>query len=293
MLFQTSNEKFTRKIRLGNIVTRAFVALTIFLIPNLSYAGAWTQDYGKGLFIQNISYYSTNKYFDNSGNKQSLNNYSKYEFNPYVEYGLRDWLTVGANIFAERSSQDNSISGNNQTNWGIADSEFFIRSRLWQKDAKKYGLVFSVEPMVKLPSLDKKSGQPQIGNKNSDAGLTFSGGYSFKAWELDHFINIDAGYRHRFGTPNDQIKFAATAGLSITKNTKILAQIFSTSRIENTSQPLFTQSSSDDYDLTKLQISAIYKIDDRISFQVGAFSNVAGRNIGSGDGGLLAISKEF
>lgn len=147
--------------------------------------------------------------------------------------------------------------------------------------------------MVKLPSLDKKSDQPQIGNKNYDAGLTFSGGYSFKAWNLDHFINIDAGYRHRFGTPNDQLKFSATAGLSVRKDTKILTQIFSTTSIENPSNPAFTQSSGDDYDLTKLQISAMYEMENKLSVQVGAFSNLAGRNIGSGNGGLLAISKGF
>jgi protein XagA len=147
--------------------------------------------------------------------------------------------------------------------------------------------------MVKLPSLDKHSEQPQIGNRNFDAGITFSGGYSFKAFNLDHFVNLDAGYNHRFATPHDQLKFTATAGFSISKKTKILTQFFSTLRLINPNQPAFTQSSADDYDLSRLQISGLYKIDDTISLQVGGFSNIAGQNIGSGAGSLISVSKDF
>lgn len=254
-----------------------------FLFPDFSYAGAWTRESGRGLFVQNFSYYSTNKYFYNSGKKQQINSYRKYELNPYLEYGVRNWLTVGVNLFAERASQ------NRETNWGIGDSEFFARARLW----KQSNFVFSAEPMIKLPSLSEKTDTPKIGNNNLDTGLTLSAGYSFKYLELDHFINIDGGYRHRLGKPNDQLKFSATAGMSVTKKSKILAQIFQTEQVNNKNNVTFTQSSSDDYDLTKLQISGIYEIYDRISLQLGVFTNAAGRNTGSGDGGLIAISKEF
>ncbi len=289
MLYQTSNIKFTNIVPTGNLIARVFASLTFCIIPSFSYAGGWVQDAGKGLFVQNISYYSTNKYFDNSGNKQRINRYHKYELNPYIEYGLSSDWTIGANIFLQRTSQRNSVTTKNQTNWGIGDSEFFARRKLWQKD----GFAFSVEPMVKLPSLEKKSEQPQIGSRYFDSGLTFSGGYSFKAWQLDHFINLDAGYRHRFGTPHDQLKFTATAGLSVTKQASIITQVFTTSRINEASQPSFTQSSADDYDLTKLQISAMYKMDDKLSFQAGAFTHIDGRNVGSGSGATLSANKAF
>ena len=276
-------------MRFGKLTAKTIIILLFCLISGIAYAGAWTQNSGKGLLISNFSYYSTNKYFDNSGKKQSLADYQKYEMNPYIEYGLRDDITIGANLFFQRASQYDSNTGIDNSNLGVGDSELFTRFRLWQGDGK----VFSVEPMVKLPSLESESAQPQIGNKNFDTGLTFSSGYGFKAWELDHFINLDAGYRHRFSTPNDQLKFAATAGVSITKKTMVLTQVFTTTRLASHNNPAFTQSSGDDYDLTKLQISAIYKLDDKVSMQIGAFSNVAGRNIGSGDGLTFSINKIF
>lgn len=260
-----------------------FLTLALCFLPNFSYAGAWTQAAGKGLFIQNFSYYSTNKYFDNSGNKQSMSRYRKYELNPYIEYGLNDWLTVGANVLAPMATQ----SG--QTNFGISDSEVFVRARIWRQN----NWVVSAEPMVKLPSLWDETDLPKIDNNNFDAGLTLSAGYSFGYWGLDHFINIDGGYRHRFGAPHDQMRFSATAGISVTPKAKILTQVFNTSRIAGSNSAIFTQSSSDDYDLTKLQISGIYKIYDNISLQVGAFTNIEGRNTGSGNGGMFAVSKEF
>lgn len=260
-----------------------FVFSLCLLLPDFSYAGAWTQSKDKGLFIQNISYYSTDKYLDNAGNKQPINSYSKYELNPYLEYGVRDWLTVGANLFVQRATQ------NEETNWGISDSEFFARVRIWQQN----NWVFSAEPMIKLPSLWDETDIPKIGNDNFDAGLTLSAGYSFQYLNLDHFINIDSGYRHRLGAPHDQLKFSATAGISVTKKAKILTQVFHTEQVASNNPAIFTQSSSDDYDLTKLQISGMYQIYDTVSLQVGAFTNVAGHNIGSGDGSLIAISKEF
>ncbi len=157
-----------------------FAALLTIFIPSYAYAGAWTQNNGKGLIISNISYYSSSKYFDNSGKKRRTSNYSKYEINPYIEYGVRDWLTVGANLFAQRASQYNSGLGRQQVNWGIGDSELFFRTRLWHDN----GFVISAEPMLKLPSMERQASQPQIGNNNYDSGVTLSAGYSFKKFSL-------------------------------------------------------------------------------------------------------------
>jgi hypothetical protein len=273
---------------LGKFPAKAALTPFLCLIASAVYAGAWTRQAGSGLYIQNASYYFTNKFFDNSGNKKTFSGYGKYELNPYLEYGLSDRLTIGSNIFLQRVSQTtNNI--NNQTNWGIGDSEFFSRLRLWQKN----GFIVSAEPMVKLPSLVREAAMPQIGNRNFDAAITLSGGYGYKAWQLNHFVNIDIGYNHRFGSPHDQVKFSGTAGFSVSENWMVIAQVFNTSRFGTNIAPTFTESSADDYNLTKLQISAIYKIDSKLSLQTGIFSNIAGRNSGAGNGVVLAVLKTF
>ncbi|MCE2926355.1 MAG: hypothetical protein LW823_01735 [Rickettsiales bacterium] len=257
--------------------------ITLLLIPSFAFAGAWTQPAGKGQVIVNTLYYSTDELFNNQGNKVKQARYSKYELNPYFEYGLTDAITAGANLSFQRASQSSA------TNWGVGDSEFFLRTRLFQSD----GLVFSLEPMLKLPSPESFNERPQLGGRSIDAGLGASLGYGFSAWGQNHFVNIDAGYRHRFNDPKDQIKLAGTLGVSVTDTLMILPQIFATYRVSDPSVVSFTQSSGDDYNLLKGQISVVYRYQDGVSFQLGAFSHLDGKNVGSGDGVLFSVWKSF
>ncbi|MEZ5690903.1 MAG: hypothetical protein R3D71_04470 [Rickettsiales bacterium] len=265
------------------------ITIVLCSFSTIVYAGAWTRRSGEILLVSNFSYYFTDRRFDNSGNIQPLADYRKYEFNPYIEYGLYDDVTIGANLFLQRVSQENSVSGNWNSNWGIGDSEFFIRKKIWEKD----GLLFSVEPMIKIHSPENRANQPIIGSRDFDTGITLSGGYSFGYAGLNHFVNIDANYRHRLGEANDQINLYSTLGLSINKKTMILTQMFNSFRLSDNKNSQFTNSSGDDYDLTKLQISAMYEVKDNMSLQLGAFSHVSGRNTGGGDGVIFAVHKVF
>jgi len=273
----------------GNLIKLA-IAIFIYFFSEKSFAGGWTQKAGQGLYIQNFSFYYTKNYFDNLGKKKSLNGYyNQFELNPYLEYGATDWLTIGANVFLQRASQNNTSLGSPQTNYGVGDSEFFSRFRIWKNDQ----FSFALEPMVKLPSLTNKNSQPQIGSKNYDTGITFSGGYSFKAYGRNHFADLDIGYRKRFGTPNDQLKLAGTIGFSLSKKWVVMPQIFITSRLKSNVPSAFTQASGNDYNLTKIQLSAVYKITDKQAVQAGLFSNVAGRNISDGSGIILSFQSNF
>jgi protein XagA len=254
-----------------------------------AYAGAWTQPKGQGQVIVSGLYYSTDALYNNQGNKQSQANYRKYEMNPYLEYGWLENVTVGANLMLQRAHQDGTMGSAAQTNWGIGDSEFFIRSKLWEKD----GLVFSAEPMIKLPSPEPGDELPQLGGRHPDAGLGFSAGYGFSTNGRNHFANLDAQYRYRFGRPENQIKLAATLGVSLTEKWMILPQAFITRRAATPDTTTFTQSSGDDYNLTKLQLSAVYKLTDDIMLQGGGFIHAGGRNVGAGNGVLFSVWKKF
>jgi len=275
--------------RNGNLI-KLLVAIFICFFAEKSFAGGWTQKAGQGLYIQNFSFYYTKNYFDDSSKKKPLNGYySQVELNPYLEYGVNNWLTVGTNLFLQRVTQDNHSLSSAQTNYGVGDSEFFSRFRIWKNEQ----FSFALEPMVKLPSFVNKNSSPKIGSETYDTGLTLSGGYSFKAYGQNHFADLDLGYRHRFGAPNDQLKLSGTLGISLTKKWVVMSQIFLTARTKSTTSPAFTQASGDDYNLTKLQLSAVYKISDKLALQAGAFSNVAGRNVGDGDGVIFSIQKNF
>ena len=266
----------------------AIICITAFnALPFHAFAGAWTQDQGSGQAILTGSYYNTDSYWDNQGHKQSEPAYSKYNLNPYLEYGLTSDITVGTNLSLQRDHQDSGAGSAAQTSWGLGDSEFFLRKRLWQDG----GFIVSAEPMVKLPSPTDR--MPKLGGSSPDAGLGLSGGYSFTAWGLSDFADIDTQYRHRFGTPKDQINLAGTLGISVSPSWMIMPQTFLTYRTTTPAVAAFSNSAADDYNLITLQLSAVYKASNDVSLQFGGFSHVAGRNTGGGEGALFAVWKKF
>lgn len=262
-------------------------AILLTCCAHSALAAGWVRDAGKGLFIQNASYYSASKFYDLNARKRNQNRYTKYELNPYVEYGVTERLTLGANIFLSHVSQYDARFSSNSANYGIGDTELFARSLIWK------GKGFSFEPIVKLPHLDSQHDVPSIGSKYVDAGMGISGGYGYTAWGLEHYVNLDAGYRHRFGTPNDQLRFVATAGFSVTENILFTGQF---SRISSLNQPesaMFTQSSGDDYELSKIQFLMAYKFADNMSVGLGVFADINGKNTGGGKGSVFNLSREF
>ena len=265
----------------------AFISI-LFLNPNTAFAGAWTQAQDGIQLIVTGNYYSAEKMWDNQGQKQSQPTYSKYELNPYIEYGLRDDLTLGANILLDRAHQD-AAAGSGRTNFDIGDSEFFLRKRLINSS----GYVMSVEPMIKLPSPENSSSQPRVGSSHPDLGLSIANGYGFSAWGLNHFADLDVQYRHRLGPSKDQVKISGTVGIGLTQRWMLMPQTFLTYRTSHNQTVTFTQSSSDDYNLIRLQLSAVYKMTDSLSLQMGGYGDIDGKNAGIGRGVLIALWKQF
>jgi hypothetical protein len=259
-----------------------FISLIGVCLTNLAYAGAWTQSSGSGQVILTLDYYRATQLWDTRGNKQPQKHYSKYELSPYFEYGLRDDITIGANLSLERASQ-------NSTNWGLGDSEVFLRKRIYNHN----GFVASVEPMIKLPSPESSTAQPRIGSSNLDLAMGLSGGYGFSAYGNNHFVGVDSQYRRRLGKAKDQLKITASAGIGITKRWMLMPQSFLTYCTAKSTTASFTQSSADDYNQARLQLSVLYKLSDTTSLQTGGFADIDGKNAGVGKGLNMALWKRF
>lgn len=245
--------------------------------------GAWVQPVGELQVINTFSYYHSDERFNQLGDKVPQPTYTKLEYNPYIEYGLWDHTTIGANLFLQQArSQGDS-------NFGLSDAEFFARTRLWQND--KY--VISVQPMVKIPGLFDDTDQPTIGSDDPDIGLSALAGYNFELFNRKHYAEAEVGYRHRLGTPEDQFRFSSTVGFTVAPQWQILAQQFTTLSTDSVKGSTFTQSSRDDYDLLKLQLSGLYHYDEQLAFQLGGFYNIAGRNVGNGVGAIFGVWTRF
>jgi protein XagA len=267
---------------------RAYFILAGLLFPSYVLAAGWTQPEGAVQTITTARYYTTDEFFDNNGKRRDQSRYTKYEINPYVEYGLTDAVTLGFNGFLDYITQDSPALAHD-TNIMLSDVELFGRFRM----AKGEDWVFSLQPLLKLPSLYEHDNAPRSGSEFFDAELSAQAGKSFSWFGRSHFTTVVAGYRHRFDTPKDQFKLEWTTGFSLTDQWQITPQISYTGRVDSVSNPTFTQSGQDDYNLLKLQLGALYHLSETLAVEGGAFVHSQGDNTGSGGGVMLAVWKKF
>lgn len=267
-----------------------FLAIVASFAASNVYASAWTQIEGKGQLILSAVGFASKQYFDQRGKSQHQPIYYKGEQAQYIEYGLWDGLTIGGKASVGAASQVEYNTGWRYYNIGLIDPELFVRQRLWQQG----NFSLSIEPMVKLPSYNVYRNPVHIGSSNTDVGATLAVGYGMPAFGEYHFAELSAQYRHRFGAPNDQVRLAATLGLGLSPEWTVMPQVFATYRTKKSSNRLaFTQSSSDDYNLLTAQLSAVYKFNEKTFFQTALFSNVYGRNAGSGTGVMFSVWRNF
>jgi len=268
-------------------VACAFGVLLFPLFSSAAFAGAWTQAQGKGLVMVTGSYYGSSKIYNNQGRTQSAPNFQKYELNPYVEYGLYDDMTLGASVSLQRAVQ-NVPGGADQRQFGVGESEFFLRKRLYNND----GLVVSVQPFFKLPPLNTDA-RPPLGSPHADIGLGGSVGYGMSLFGYQDFMNLDTQYRYRFGDQRDQLRVAATVGVGIAPQWMVMPQAFLTYRTRNPNVTSVTQSGADDYNVARLQLSGVYSMTEDRKLQAGAFADVEGKNAGVGRGVLMSVWQNF
>ncbi len=262
---------------------RALLALMIFAIAPSAYAGAWLQPEGQGLFIGQATYFTSDHYLDANGDRKSQARFSKYEIQPYVEYGLTRQVTVGGTGFAQEDTQ----SGKNK--WGLADPEIFARVAVWKDDSQ----VVSIQPLVKFESIYGSDGAPRGGSQSTDAELSLLYGANVNLVSPRDFVDLRAGYRVRGTSLNDQWQADAALGLGISEHWQIIPAIrtITSTGIKHTTA--FSENGDLDYDLIKAEVTAAYHIDERRAVQATVFDHLDGRQTGDGYGISLGFAQTF
>lgn len=252
-------------------------------------AGAWTRDAGDLLLVTTGVYYSSDRYFDQDGQTKPQGEFSKYELNPYLEYGLTDSLTLGANFFAQYLEQE-AITGESNDNWGLTDTELFARQRLLQGES----WVVSFQPLIKLPSFYYHDELPKGGNNRFDLEASLLGGYSFSLWSLYHYADIRFGYRHRLDYRlHDQLRMDAKLGLSLSDRWQLIPALAYTHALGNTQSSAFAESGLNDYDLLKVECSLLYRWNEQLYLSAGLFSHMDGTQTGKGHGMMVSTGYQF
>lgn len=243
------------------------------------------QEKDRALIATQATYYQTDTYYDDLGIRQSQPTFTKHELNLYGEYGLRESVTVGANLFLNRVDQG-------RDNIGLADSEFFARFRLARFAPFGYHSVLSIQPLIKLPSMYEHGGTPQGGSDSIDGEVSLLYGINIPSISSADYLDMRIGYRERSDELVGQYRIDVASGMYFTPSISIAAALRSifAADVGNTA---FTNNGAQDYDLHKAELSAYYSLDTANQFSVTLFNHYAGRQTGAGHGVTLGYMKRF
>ena len=265
------------------MLCRWFASALITMYAGTTYAGAWTQSEGHGLFITQVTRYSTDSFFDTEARKQSQPEFTKYEIQPYIEYGLKDWLTVGGSAYLQ------SVAQSGRNNYGIADPEAFARLRLYQTDAR----VLSIQPLVKFGSRFNREGTPRGGSKSHDAELSALYGGNLHVISDKDYFDTRIGYRWRDNDLSDQWRADAAIGLSVTNSIQLVPAVRAIYSPGMTDAAVFSENGDLDYSVLKAEVAGIYHVDENQWLQATLAKHVYGVQTGAGYSLSLGYAKRF
>jgi hypothetical protein len=267
----------------------SFCMWTLCLLMSNAWADGWVQPKHKALVSLAVTYYETDIFYDKDGHRVDVPRFTKYEIQPYMEYGLTDAVTLGLSDGVHYLKQDQRL-GNALTNEGDSGSELFGRVRLWQDGAA----VLSVQPFVKTPAYARRHGAaPRGAPKEWQTGASLQGGYGLEAWGLHHYVTLNVGWRERFSAAHDQFLVRVAGGVSVSPDWQLLPEISFEHPTHLNTDATRSVSGVNDYALTKLQLMAQYSLSERVQMQAGLFWHVAARNTGDNGGVRAALLYAF
>ena len=253
---------------------------------NTAMAAAWTRGEGQFLFLIPAEYYVATEQFDNDGDRVDRRRFTQVEIGPYLEYGITDFLTVGAQPKFRRITLDTDAG--ELDNSGLADADLFTRLRLWHEGEA----AFSVQGLVKIPiQADEEDALP-LGFEQIDTEVSAAFGNRHPLDFGTIFYNLEVGFRKRFETPADEVHGDVFIGWTDGTWTA-LVQSLNTAGISSELGTTEVLTSEPEYTRFKAQVTIAYRLSDQASVLAGGSTTYAGTNVGAGNSGFLGVSWNF
>jgi hypothetical protein len=242
--------------------------------------GAWTKEKGDGLAIMTGSFSYGDQAFDENGKLVPVPEYRKFEMSNHFEYGVTPWLT-GILRAELRSAVENAVLDESTATGSAGARVRWIKAPKW---------VFSTELTALSGDFDTIGINEDPDDPGVDARALF--GYGTAIRGVPVYGDVQVGYRYLSGSSTDEVRLDLALGIKPWERWEFIAQAFNTVSMED-------GGGGDDFDADdgyryhKLQLSALRRIGERTSVQVGAFGVVAGENALQEYGGLMALWYEF
>jgi protein XagA len=194
-------------------------AIVLWVAPAGVWAGAWSR--APGSYYAKVSglLYHSEDFFNDMGRRAPMGmdgeRFRAGQSFLYLEYGLRDRLTLVSSLSAGRLvSEDQFVES---TTWGVGDVEVGIKYQLSEEV-----LVVAPQFTLKVPSGYNADFDPSMGTGEIDAEARLL--VSRSLYPLPVYFSAELGYRKRGGVYSGQIPYVVEAG--ITPHQRLFAKIF-------------------------------------------------------------------
>jgi hypothetical protein len=275
---------------------------------NTCLAGAWVLPEGKYKIINNFIFQHQKTIFSP---KEEYNIWDKkhaFIYNPYIEYGIDNEMTVGISPVYEHARKYPQIRKHE-----LLSTDIFFRKLLLEGSE---GNVLSIQPLLTFPNGD------ELEYKSVKAELRLARGKVRYIDDRKMFMSYEIGFRKNFEPIPTEFFADITLGADLSSKWTIFLQSFATFNStvhyrvckdinNNLSENYLCNAQIDNYRAgynepnynykyeqhslndVKLQLSFKNQLTDSIAFQYGVFTHVNSKNINSGEGFLLSLWLDF
>jgi protein XagA len=273
----------------NNLWMPCLTVCLVFITAGSACAGAWTREKGKSYHRMAVSYYDADEEYDAEGASRSMNltgEFSDFNLNYYMEYGILDQLTVMASVYykmLEREDDDYKYD-----TYGMGDADLGARYRLHDSNIG----IFSLQGMIKIPEFYDEDDTLPLGNGQYDYELRLLYGRSL--WPvIPGYVNLEAGYRLRDKAPSDEFRYLAEIGSELGKNFYTRAKLdalVSMNNADESTDDFENPASALEYDLGKLDLTLGYHITEALGLELGYTPALWGKNTAKGAAWSFAVS---
>jgi hypothetical protein len=245
-------------------IVAKIAGLLLLLCAGQAHAGAWTQAEDTGQTFSTFTYSRASHSYDGHSNATIPIRYTKLLTQTYIEYGVRDWLTL--TVDPEYAKAQSGPPGGPIE---IANA-FAIGAGARVRLLDNHG-VFSLEGSYKSAgAFDTSVSVNQESARQFEIRALY--GTNFDLFGKTAFADLELGQRFIAGARPSETPIDISVGLHITKQTMVLAQNFNVIA-GGDSKPPYSY-----YRSHKVQLSIVQHLWRHLSLQVGGFVSPLGQN---------------
>ena len=254
------------------------ILVGIFCCPSTASADPFTRGNGEGRIIVNWIHTNSERVYNNDGHSAPINEYRQDHIYINGEYGISDDLTV---IVAPSFQSIEQTNGPERTGPGFA--EVGAKYRV----AHGQDWTFSVQAAARIPGEKNTDSVAQISQSGMEYDLKAGAGLSFGP-KRKMFATAELGYRFRNGDPPNEYHADFAIGGHVADRLMLIGASYNTFS-DGRGAGVFRQK----HRYNDVYVSAVYKVNDRISVQAGYTATISGRNALKQSGPLLGLWSQF